>query len=65
MSYNQDKVWFWENNQLSLYHLKNDNYEQLNQSELLPGLDMDLLVSCVLIPSIIDARTAFIKGIKK
>ena len=63
--FNITEVWFWENNQLSLYHLKNDNYEQINQSELLPDLDIDLLISCVLMPSIIDARTAFIKGIKK
>jgi len=63
--FNITEVWFWENNQLSLYHLKNDNYEQINQSELLPDLDIDLLASCVLMPSIIDARTAFIKGIKK
>jgi Uma2 family endonuclease len=63
--FNITEVWFWENNQLSLYHLKNDNYEQINQSELLPDLDIDLLASCVLMPYIIDARTAFIKGIKK
>ncbi|MDD1457626.1 Uma2 family endonuclease [Dolichospermum sp. ST_sed7] len=63
--FNITEVWFWENNQLSLYHLKNDNYEQINQSELLPDLDTDLLASCVLMPYIIDARTAFIKGIKK
>ena len=63
--FNITEVWFWENNQLSLYHLKNDNYEQINQSELLPELDIDLLTNCVLTPSIIDAKTAFIKGIKK
>ncbi|BAZ28546.1 hypothetical protein NIES4074_09800 [Cylindrospermum sp. NIES-4074] len=63
--FNITEVWFWENNQLSLYHLKNNNYEQINQSELLPDLDIDLLVRCVLSPSIIDARTEFIKGIKK
>jgi Uma2 family endonuclease len=63
--FNITEVWFWENNQLSLYHLKNDNYEQINQSELFPDLDIDLLVSCVLMPSIIDARTEFIKGIRK
>jgi hypothetical protein len=62
--FNITEVWFWENNQLSLYHLKNDNYEQINQSELLPNLDIELLVRCVLMPSIIDARTAFIEGIK-
>lgn len=63
--FNITEVWFWENNQLSLYHLKNNNYEQINQSELLPDLDIDLLVNCVLMPSIIAARTEFIKGIKK
>jgi Uma2 family endonuclease len=63
--FNITEVWFWENNQLSLYHLKNGNYEQINQSQLLPDLDIDLLVTCVLIPSIIDGRTEFIKGIKK
>ena len=63
--FNITEVWFWENNQLSLYHLKNGNYEQINQSELLPDVDIDLLASCVLMPYIIDARTAFIKGIKK
>ncbi|MTJ14221.1 Uma2 family endonuclease [Anabaena sp. UHCC 0187] len=63
--FNITEVWFWENNKLYLYHLKNDNYEQINQSELLADLDIDLLMNCVLMPSIIDARTAFIKGIKK
>ncbi|WP_016950250.1 Uma2 family endonuclease [Anabaena sp. PCC 7108] len=63
--FNITEVWFWENNQLSLYHLKNDNYEQINQSELLPDLNIDLLASCVLMSSIIDARTEFITGIKK
>jgi Uma2 family endonuclease len=63
--FNITEVWFWENNQLYLYHLKNDNYEQINQSELLPNLNIDLLINCVLMPAIIDARTAFIKGIKK
>jgi Uma2 family endonuclease len=63
--FNINEVWFWENNQLSLYHLKNGRYEQIHQSNLLPDLDIDLLVYCVLMPSIIDARTAFIEGIRK
>ncbi len=57
------EVWFWENNQLSLYHLSNDNYEQITQSKLLPDLDINLLISCVLMPSINEARKEFIKGI--
>ncbi|NDJ21920.1 Uma2 family endonuclease [Nostoc sp. B(2019)] len=58
------EVWFWENNQLSVYHLSNDNYEQITQSKLLPKLDINLLVRCVLMPSIIEARTEFVNGIR-
>ncbi len=57
------EVWFWENNQLSLYYLNNDNYEQIVQSKLLPDLDINLLVRCVLMPSINEGRKEFIKGI--
>jgi len=59
------EVWFWENNQLSVYHLTNDNYEQIPQSQLLPELDINLLACCVLMPSILEARTEFIKGIRQ
>ncbi|MBD2682463.1 MULTISPECIES: Uma2 family endonuclease [Nostoc] len=63
--FNITEVWFWENNQIFLYHLNNDNYEQITQSKLLPNLDINLLVRCVLMPSIIEARTEFIKGIQQ
>ncbi|MDQ2097754.1 MAG: Uma2 family endonuclease [Tychonema bourrellyi B0820] len=59
------EVWFWENNQLSVYGLREDNYEQVSRSELLPELDLELLVRCVLMPSIIEARQEFIKGIRR
>ena len=57
------EVWFWENNQLSLYRLRNDNYEHISCSELLPELNVNLFATCVLMPSILQARTEFIKGI--
>jgi Uma2 family endonuclease len=58
------EVWFWENNQLSLYRLRDDNYEQICRSELLPELNVNLFATCVLMPSILEARTEFIKGIR-
>ncbi len=58
------EVWFWENNQLSLYRLRDDNYEQISCSELLPELNVNLFATCVLMPSILEARTEFIKGIR-
>ncbi|MEG4852027.1 Uma2 family endonuclease [Microcoleus sp. B5-D4] len=59
------EVWFWENNQLAVYGLREDNYEQVLRSELLPELDLELLVRCVLMPSRIEARTEFIQGIRQ
>ena len=58
------EVWFWENNQLAVYGLREDNYEQVSRSELLPELDLELLVRCVLMPSRIEARTEFIQGMR-
>jgi len=58
------EVWFWENNRLSVYGLREDDYEQVSRSELLPELDLELLVSCVLMPSRIEARTEFIQGMR-
>ena len=59
------EVWLWENNRLSVYRLREDNYEQVSRSELLPELDLELLVRCVLMPSRIEARMEFIQGIRR
>ena len=59
------EVWFWENNRLDVYGLREDNYEQVSRSELLPELDLELLVRCVLMPSRIEARREFIQGIRR
>jgi Uma2 family endonuclease len=58
------EVWFWENNGVSVYRLRENHYEQVSRSELLPELDLELLVRCVLMPSRIEARKEFIKGIR-
>ncbi|MEG3898485.1 MULTISPECIES: Uma2 family endonuclease [unclassified Microcoleus] len=58
------EVWFCKNNQLSVYGLREDNYQQVSRSELLPELDLELLVRCVLMPSRIEARREFIQGIR-
>lgn len=44
------EVWFWQNNQLSLYCLRGENYEQISRSTFLPGLDLELLLRCVNMP---------------
>ncbi|MEG4860665.1 Uma2 family endonuclease [Microcoleus sp. K1-B6] len=59
------EVWFWENNRLSVYGLREDDYQQISRSELLPELDLELLVRCVLMPSRIEARTEFLNGVRQ
>ena len=59
------EVWFWENNRLAVYRLREDDYEQVLRSEVLPELDLALLVRCVLMPSRIEARTEFLNGIRQ
>lgn len=44
------EVWFWEDGSLTLHHLRENGYEQIEHSEL-PGLeqlDLDLLKRCIL-----------------
>lgn len=59
------EVWFWEDNQLSLYRLGEQEYKQISQSEFLPDLDLDLLVRCVLMSSRLEATKEFLKVIRK
>jgi Uma2 family endonuclease len=42
------EVWFWQDGLFTLYCLRGERYETIYQSEVLPGLDMDLLTRCVL-----------------
>jgi Uma2 family endonuclease len=50
------EVWFWQNDTLTIYHLREDSvgrfvqthgYEALTRSELLPELDLELLAACI------------------
>ncbi|MBR8826952.1 MAG: Uma2 family endonuclease [Gomphosphaeria aponina SAG 52.96 = DSM 107014] len=59
------EVWFWENNQLSIYYLEKNKYEQVQESKLLPDLDIALLVRCVQMSDILDARTEFLNTIRQ
>jgi len=45
------EVWFWEDGVLTLYHLRDNDYEPIERSQL-PGLeelDIDLLKRCILL----------------
>jgi Uma2 family endonuclease len=57
------EVWFWEDDTLSLYRLRDEGYVKVDSSELLPDLNITLLIDCILKPSAIEARQEFLKGI--
>jgi Uma2 family endonuclease len=57
------EVWFWEDGLFTLHHLREQHYERIYRSELLPDLDIDLLARCVLISSRVEAVREFRKAI--
>jgi Uma2 family endonuclease len=44
------EVWFWKDGTLTLHHLRDESYQQIERSELpgLQDLDVDLLNRCIL-----------------
>jgi Uma2 family endonuclease len=56
------EVWLWEDNQLRVYALGADGYNLVDRSQLLPNLDLDLLVRCVQMPSRREAMKTFLAG---
>jgi Uma2 family endonuclease len=58
------EVWFWEDGVLSIYYLR-EEYEKVDRSELLPELDIALLVKYVTYFDQYDAVTEFIQALKE
>jgi Uma2 family endonuclease len=67
------EVWFWQRNRLSLYHQREETptqfadtagYEPIQQSEVLPDLDLELLTRCLQLPNPLAAAKAFRQGLK-
>jgi hypothetical protein len=45
------EVWFWQNQQFSIYRLRNGVYETRERSEFLPDLDFSVLTQFIEMPS--------------
>lgn len=67
------EVWFWQNNQFLMYHLREEvpvqwvqtfGYEAISHSEVLPDLDMNLLAVCVRNPNPLAAAKEFRQGVR-
>ncbi|MCA2812220.1 MAG: Uma2 family endonuclease [Microcystis sp. M090S1] len=58
------EVWFWMNDELLFYSLGNEVYEAVSKSQLLPSLDVGLLMRCISIENHAQALREFRAGIK-
>ena len=58
------EVWLWENAQLKVYALVDETYQEVDRSQLLPELDLALLVRCVQMPSRLEAMRVFRDGVR-
>ncbi|MEM1279548.1 MAG: Uma2 family endonuclease, partial [Cyanobacteria bacterium P01_H01_bin.152] len=53
------EVWFWQDDQFTVYRLQGERYEQRERSEFLPALDLSLLATYVMYPEPLDAVIEF------
>ncbi|HLU67880.1 MAG TPA: Uma2 family endonuclease [Kofleriaceae bacterium] len=53
------EVWYWRKGRIQPYGLRGDQYQALERSEVLPGLDLDLLVQFLDRPTAYDAIRDF------
>ncbi len=51
--------WFWEKGELSLYALGNTGYVKIDRSQVLPRLDIQLLVRCIALSNHLQAIKEF------
>ncbi|NCR13964.1 MAG: Uma2 family endonuclease, partial [Microcystis aeruginosa G13-01] len=58
------EVWFWMNDELLFYSLGNEGYEAVSKSQLLPSLDVGLLLRCINTENHAQALREFRAGIK-
>lgn len=63
------EVWFWEDGVLELYHLRGEGsdlrYERVNQSEVLQGIDVELLSRCITMTNHVEALQTFQASLRK
>lgn len=53
------EVWFWEKGKLAVYALRTDGYLEIQRSQVLPALDIELLTRCINIPNHVQAVKEF------
>lgn len=59
------EVWVWEDGVLKVYSFQNGEYQQFNQSLLLPDLDLEMLASYSRMADQYDAINEFIQVVRE
>jgi Uma2 family endonuclease len=58
------EVWFWRSNQLRIFHLQGEDYQEVSRSEFFPELDKALLLRYIAHPDQYDAVNEFVNAIR-
>lgn len=58
------EVWFWEKERLSLHQLQAEGYVEIQQSQVLPKLDIALLTHCLDMANHAEAVREFRRGLQ-
>lgn len=62
------EVWFWDDGVLEVFHLRGEGkdleYEKLDRSEEVPGINLELLLSCINMANHVDALKTFQQAVK-
>lgn len=56
------EVWFWENEAIQVFWLTDEGYDIVQGSQLLPQLDLNLLIQCVQMQSRLEAMKLWCTG---
>lgn len=59
------EVWFWKNRRFEVYHLRGEEYEKMQQSELLPNLDLSVIAEYVQRPDLLEAVLEFRERVRE
>jgi Uma2 family endonuclease len=59
------EVWFFQSDQLRIFHLKENNYQETARSEFLPELDLQMLLRYTRYQDQYDAVQAFVNAIRE
>ena len=57
------EVWVWRLGHFQIHALRGETYEGVGASEVLPGIDVELIGSCLEQPTTYDAILAFRRGL--